>query len=73
LSVATWYICPIGRRVRFHCFPRVVEIETPPSLPIIMRRGSFGSDHMSWLSPPQRIWSEVSPPSYVKPMPLEGK
>jgi hypothetical protein len=53
LSIATWYICAIGRRVQFHFFPRVVEITTPLSLPVIMRFGSLGSAHMSWLSPAQ--------------------
>ncbi len=63
----------MGNRTEPHCRPRVVEICTPPSLPIIIRRGSFGSAHMSWLSPPQRMGSAVSPPSQVAPMPLEGK
>ena len=73
MSVVTWYICPIGSRTELHSRPRVVVNITPPSLPIIIREGCFGSAHMSWLSPPQRICSEVSPPSYVTPIWLDGK
>src|SRR5579863_199940 len=47
VSVATWYIWAIGRRSHAHFLPRVVEMETPMSEPIIMRLGFIGSAHMS--------------------------
>src|ERR1700687_774892 len=47
VSVATWYIWAIGSRTHDHFLPRVVEMDTTPSEPIIMRPGSVGSAHMS--------------------------
>src|SRR5687767_793406 len=66
LSVVTWYIWAIGSCARDHVCPRVVEIDTPPSLPMIIRFAFVGSIHMSWLSPPglarPPIVSSVRPP-----------
>ena len=74
VSVATWYICPMGRRIVFHSRPCVVVIMTPRSLPIMMRSLFVGSTHMSWLSPPHpRSCSVVSPPSRLTPIPFDGK
>ncbi len=43
--------------------PRVVVMLMPPSCPIIIRSGFFGSAHMSWQSPPPLKLSMDSPPS----------
>src|SRR3990172_6534838 len=62
VSTVAWYIWATGSCNRYHARPRVVEIDTPPSLATIMRSGLVGSIQMSWLSPPGEL---AKPPSTV--------
>src|SRR4051812_9357186 len=58
----------MGNCTRSHVRPRVVEIDTPPSLATAMRLAFVGSIHMSWLSPPGEAngtTTVVSPPRFA--------
>src|SRR3990170_6227887 len=77
VSTVAWYIWATGNCRRYHDRPRVVEIDTPPSLATIMRSGLVGSIQMSWLSPPGELPKPrstlVRPPSRLRVNAAERK
>ncbi len=64
MSIATWYICPIGSDTLVKFCPWLVVIPMLLSPVAIQWSGFFGSIQMSWQSPqPPPEIGKVSPPS----------